>query len=82
MDTGCRGNRITNFSKRPSGKKRFIMNTRIAVTMTQNTEYLPKKDTDNVNKDEDVDAKCPPSEDDDKPAKKGKKEKTSFMPKQ
>ena len=50
--------------------------------MTQNTEYLPKKDTDDVNEDEDVDAKCPPSEDDDKPAKKGKKEKTSFMPKQ
>lgn len=57
MDTGCRGNRITDFSKRPSGKKRFVMNTRIAVTMTQNTEYLPKKDTDDVNEDEDVDAK-------------------------
>lgn len=28
--------------------------------MTQNEEYVPKKDTDNVNKDEDVDANCPP----------------------
>lgn len=75
MDTGCRGNRITDFSKRPSGKKHFLMNTRIAAAMTQNTEYVPKKDTDDVNEDEDVNANCPPSEDDDKPAKKGKKRK-------
>ena len=71
MDTGCRGNR----GKRRSGKKRFVMNTRIAVAMTQNTEYVPKKDTDDVTEDEDVDAHCPPSEDDDKQAKKGKKRK-------
>ena len=75
MDTGCRDNRITDFSKRPSGKKRFVMNTRIAVAMTQNEEYVPTKDTDNVNEDEDVDANCPPSEDDDKSVKKGKKRK-------
>lgn len=31
------------------------MNTRIAVAMTQNTEYIPKKDTDDVNEDEEVD---------------------------
>ncbi|CAH3177102.1 unnamed protein product [Porites evermanni] len=43
MDTECRSNRITNFSKRPSGKKRFVMNTRITVAMTQNTEYVPKR---------------------------------------
>lgn len=43
--------------------------------MTQNTEYIPKKDTDDVNEDEDVDTNCPPTEDDDKPAKKGKKRK-------
>jgi len=43
--------------------------------MTQNTQYVPKKDTDDVNEDEDVDANCPPSEDDDRPAKKGKKRK-------
>lgn len=75
MDTGCRSNRITNFSKRPSGKKRFVMNTRIAVAMTQNTEYIPKKDTDDVNEDKDVDTNCSPTEDDDKAAKKGKKRK-------
>lgn len=43
--------------------------------MTQNTEYIPKKDTDDVNEDEDADTNCPPTEDDDKPAKKGKKRK-------
>ena len=43
--------------------------------MTQNTEYIPKKDTEDVNEDEDVDANCPPSEDDDKKVKKGKKRK-------